>query len=131
VKVFLDTEFTDFVRPRLISIGMAARSGQHFYAEVPYSDKECSEFVRKTVIPLLGIGFRTLTGGNEALYLNLVLVRALPDGIKQDELHLREYFVRHIYRGLSYVFGLKGGTPQFIAVNLLAPSWSEVANSGD
>jgi hypothetical protein len=54
VKVFLDTEFTDFVRPHLISIGMVASSGQDFYAEVPYPETECSEFVRETVIPLLG-----------------------------------------------------------------------------
>jgi hypothetical protein len=54
LKIFIDTEFTDFVHPRLISLGMAAESGEEFYAEVPYPDKECSEFVREAVIPLLG-----------------------------------------------------------------------------
>jgi len=54
LKVFIDTEFTDFVDPHLISLGMAAESGEEFYAEVPYPDEGCSEFVRETVIPLLG-----------------------------------------------------------------------------
>jgi hypothetical protein len=53
-KVFLDTEFTDFVDPHLISIGMAAESGEEFYAEVPYSEAGCSAFVREVVLPLLG-----------------------------------------------------------------------------
>lgn len=54
IKIFIDTEFTDFLTPCLISIGMAAASGEEFYAEVPYPDKKCSAFVRETVIPLLG-----------------------------------------------------------------------------
>jgi len=51
--VFIDTEFTQFDDPKLISIGLAASSGEQFYAEVPYPLDECSEFVRKTVLPLL------------------------------------------------------------------------------
>ncbi|PFH11839.1 uncharacterized protein DUF5051 [Collimonas sp. PA-H2] len=54
LKIFLDTEFTDFIRPHLISIGMVADFGEEFYAEIPYPDSECSDFVRETVIPLLG-----------------------------------------------------------------------------
>lgn len=54
LKVFIDTEFTNFVDPRLISIGMAAKSGDEFYAEVPYPLESCSEFVIEVVIPLLG-----------------------------------------------------------------------------
>lgn len=54
LKVFIDTEFTDFIDTHLISIGMAAELGQEFYAEVPYPDKSCSAFVREAVIPLLG-----------------------------------------------------------------------------
>ncbi|GGI16929.1 3'-5' exoribonuclease [Oxalicibacterium faecigallinarum] len=54
LKVFIDTEFTDFNDPYLISIGMAAASGEEFYAEVPYPAHACSAFVRETVIPLLG-----------------------------------------------------------------------------
>jgi hypothetical protein len=54
LKIFIDTEFTDFIDCHLISLGMAAESGEDFYAEVPYPDKACSQFVREAVIPLLG-----------------------------------------------------------------------------
>lgn len=54
MKIFLDTEFTDFIDLHLISLGMAAETGEEFYAEVPYPDKACSAFVREGVIPLLG-----------------------------------------------------------------------------
>lgn len=54
LKVFIDTEFTDFIDTHLISIGMAADSGEEFYAEVPYPDASCSAFVREAVIPRLG-----------------------------------------------------------------------------
>ena len=53
--VFLDTEFTDFVRPDLISIGLVAEDGREFYAErTDYRSAECNDFVRATVLPLLG-----------------------------------------------------------------------------
>lgn len=51
--MFVDTEFTDFKDPKLISIGIAAQTGEEFYAEVEYSIADCSEFVRATVLPLL------------------------------------------------------------------------------
>ncbi|GAC1318200.1 MAG: hypothetical protein NVSMB28_06760 [Collimonas sp.] len=54
LKIFIDTEFTDFIDTHLISIGMAADSGEEFSAEVPYPDRPCSAFVREAVIPLLG-----------------------------------------------------------------------------
>ena len=54
MKIFLDTEFTDFVHPSLISLGMVTAAGDEFYIEVPYPDDECSAFVREAVIPLLG-----------------------------------------------------------------------------
>lgn len=53
MKVFLDTEFTNFNVPGLISIGLAAESGEVFYAEVPYELRDCSEFVKEVVVPLL------------------------------------------------------------------------------
>lgn len=52
-KVFIDTEFTNFIDTGLISIGLVAETGEEFYAEVPYDDQECSDFVRTAVIPLL------------------------------------------------------------------------------
>lgn len=53
LKVFLDTEFTDFLDPKLISLGIVAETGEECYIEVPFPDNECSAFVREAVIPLL------------------------------------------------------------------------------
>ncbi|MCA1322877.1 3'-5' exoribonuclease [Herbaspirillum sp. alder98] len=53
-KIFIDTEFTDFLDCHLISLGMVAETGEEFYVEVPYPDAACSVFVREAVIPLLG-----------------------------------------------------------------------------
>ena len=53
--VFLDTEFTDFVRPDLLSLALVAEDGQEFYAErTDYPAGQCSEFVREIVLPLFG-----------------------------------------------------------------------------
>jgi hypothetical protein len=53
--VFLDTEFTNFVRPDLISIALVSEDGQEFYAErTDYCRADCGDFVRETVQPLLG-----------------------------------------------------------------------------
>jgi len=51
--LFVDTEFTGFEDPKLISIGIVAQSGEEFYAEVEHVVDECSDFVRATVLPLL------------------------------------------------------------------------------
>ncbi len=51
--IFVDTEFTSFESPKLISIGMAASSGETFYAEVPFATNSASPFVHEVVIPLL------------------------------------------------------------------------------
>lgn len=53
--VFLDTEFTDFTNPSLISLALAAEDGYDFYAErTDYRREDCSDFVRQEVLPLLG-----------------------------------------------------------------------------
>lgn len=54
--IFLDTEFTSFSDAQLISLGLAASTGEEFYVEVPYKDSDCSEFVKEIVVPLLGRG---------------------------------------------------------------------------
>ena len=54
MKVFIDTEFTDFIDCHLISLGMVTVRGEEFYVEVPYPDEACSAFVREVVIPILG-----------------------------------------------------------------------------
>ena len=53
--VFLDTEFTKFAYPDLISMALVAEDGQEFYAErTDYRKNECTDFVQETVLPLLG-----------------------------------------------------------------------------
>lgn len=52
--VFIDTEYTNFHAPGLISIGLVAETGEEGYFEVEYNANECSEFVRNVVVPLLG-----------------------------------------------------------------------------
>ena len=55
MKIFLDTEFTDFIDTELISIGLVSNDGREFYAEISnYSKEKCSEFVNAVVVPLLG-----------------------------------------------------------------------------
>lgn len=48
----------------------------------------------------LEIDWRTLTGGNEDLYVNLVLTSLSRDGVGQ-EVEVKDLLVRHIHRGLS------------------------------
>ena len=53
--VFLDTEFTKFNRPDLISIALVSEDGREFYAErTDYYPEDCNDFVKETVLPLLG-----------------------------------------------------------------------------
>ena len=56
--IFLDTEFTDFDYPQLISIGLVAESGERFYAEMSngWSREGCSPFVVQTILPQLTAG---------------------------------------------------------------------------
>ena len=53
--VFLDTEFTQLLRPDLISIGLVSERGHEFYAELTdFPHDRCSEFVRAEILPLFG-----------------------------------------------------------------------------
>ncbi len=56
IKLFLDTEFTDFKNPRLISFGLTSEEGNSFYAErlEGWTLDDCSAFVIQEVLPLLG-----------------------------------------------------------------------------
>jgi len=63
--IFFDTEFTDLHwEAKLISIGLVAEDGKRtFYAELSdtYQPKECGEFTRLAVLPLLEGGDKLLT----------------------------------------------------------------------
>jgi hypothetical protein len=55
MRLFVDTEFTDFIDCDLISIALVADDGREFYGErSDYDHASCSEFVRAAVLPQLG-----------------------------------------------------------------------------
>jgi hypothetical protein len=55
IRVFIDTEFTDFDHRELISIGAVAEDGREFYAELTdFDHAKCSDFVHSIVLPKLG-----------------------------------------------------------------------------
>jgi DNA sulfur modification protein DndE len=47
--------------------------------------------------------WRTFTGGNEALYLSLLMQRAKADSIPNDAVKINNYFKLHLHRGISYL----------------------------
>jgi DNA sulfur modification protein DndE len=51
----------------------------------------------------LEIDWRTLTGGQEALYYNLLVVRLLSERKRVDENSVRQACLLHMHRGLSYL----------------------------
>lgn len=55
MKVFIDTEFTEFdlSKRELISVAFCSESGEKLYVEVPFRLKNCSQFVIDNIIPLL------------------------------------------------------------------------------
>ena len=65
MRIFLDTEFTDFNESEcdLISIGLVADDGREFYAELTdYRQEVCTDFVREIVFPLLKQHKGTIVG---------------------------------------------------------------------
>jgi hypothetical protein len=55
MRVFVDTEFTDFIECDLVSIGFVADDGREFYGErSDYDRAGCNEFVRAAVLSQLG-----------------------------------------------------------------------------
>lgn len=55
-RVFIDTEFTDFINCDLISLGAVASTGEEFYAEnSEYYRNMASAWVRENIIPTLDL----------------------------------------------------------------------------
>ncbi|MFM0658681.1 hypothetical protein [Paraburkholderia sediminicola] len=55
MRIFVDTEFTDFIDCDLISIALITDDGREFYAErTGFNRHACSGFVREAVRPQLG-----------------------------------------------------------------------------
>ena len=54
-RYFIDTEFTDFEAPQLVSLAIVGENGSEFYGEcTDYDPARCSDFVRTVVLPQLG-----------------------------------------------------------------------------
>ena len=49
------------------------------------------------------IDWRTLTGGQDALYSNLLAIRLLAEGKRVTEDAIKQTFLLHVHRGLSYL----------------------------
>lgn len=49
------------------------------------------------------MSWRTFTGGNEALYLSLLLEKAKIDGVEITKSELNQYLKLHLHRGISYL----------------------------
>ncbi len=49
------------------------------------------------------IDWRTLTGGQDDLYTNLLIIRLLSEGKRVSEDTIRQVFLLHVHRGLSYL----------------------------
>jgi DNA sulfur modification protein DndE len=64
--------------------------------------------------------WRTFTGGEESLYLNLLMYRAKKDQIKIEKDELNNYFKLHLHRGISYLNNMPSNSIQtFLGVALL------------
>lgn len=71
MRIFLDTEFTDFIDCELISIGLVSEDGREFYAERnDFNLARCNHFVQEAVLPLLGKG-ATIVGTEEEVAVAL------------------------------------------------------------
>jgi len=55
----------------------------------------------------IDIDWRTFTGSNEALYMNLLLLRLKEDDLPIDEATTRQTLALHLHRGLSYLSSRK------------------------
>ena len=136
--VFLDTEFTSFTSPTLISMGMVASTGEEFYAEVPFPAAAASPFVHEVVIPLLGNDPQAHCPAGELhvrIWEWLAIVRTGPSVVLcfdscYDEDLFREIFdgyppalvrFRNVYRNINellrYEFHMKNRLPEHHALN--------------
>lgn len=61
INLFIDTEFTDFKNPELISIALVKSEHEYIYLESSSFNKhKCSPFVNKNVLPLMNSNPMTL-----------------------------------------------------------------------
>jgi DNA sulfur modification protein DndE len=55
----------------------------------------------------LEIDWRTFAGDAEATYLNLLITRAIADGVAVTQSGVRQLLTQHLHRGLSYLVSRK------------------------
>lgn len=55
----------------------------------------------------IDIDLRVFTGGHDAVYLNILLLRMHQDGYPTDETTVRQMLAQHLHRGLSYMASRK------------------------
>lgn len=67
--------------------------------------------------------FRVFSGGQDALYLNLLLMRLQSDGVKLTEENIRESFLLHVHRGLSYLASRREEELDLELGRAMAASW--------
>ncbi|GAB6846804.1 3'-5' exoribonuclease [Paraburkholderia kururiensis] len=62
-RYFIDTEFTGFEHPALISLAVVGENGHEFYGERhDFDPSACNEFVRAAVLPQMGrVAGRSMT----------------------------------------------------------------------
>ncbi|WP_216661772.1 3'-5' exoribonuclease [Niveibacterium sp. COAC-50] len=94
MKVFLDTEFTDFGDCELVSIALVAEDGRTFYSErSDFRRAACSDFVREAVLPHLGaVSGASMTRAELALRLRAWLSALPAIEMACDSVHDRDLF---------------------------------------
>lgn len=82
VRFWVDTEFTGFDQPDLLSVGLVAENGvSECYVELLDAEREChcSDFVRKEVLPLFGLlGVRATSYAELSDYISSFLQATAP-----------------------------------------------------
>jgi hypothetical protein len=71
IRIFIDTEFSDFKNPQLISIALVDEDWREFYAELPVDRTRCNQFVIDNVLPLLGRELDAQCSGPEELHARI------------------------------------------------------------
>ncbi len=113
MDVFFDTEFTTIEKhvgyPALISIGCVAEDGREFYAELidTWQPANCSQFVLKTVLPLLQGGECRMTEAQCA-----VRFREWIDNLSDTQVILRSDAPRYDWPWVSALFQIYGCWPK-------------------
>jgi hypothetical protein len=116
INVFFDTEFTNLnphAVPMLISVGLASADGREFYAELTdtYQVGDCSDFVIKNVLPLLGMN----SGDHSACLLEAQCASKMQvwiESLGEGEVVLRSDAPGYDMPFLEYMFNFYGCWPK-------------------